>query len=120
MKFNTSMPIYLQVITAIKRDLVTGKMKAGDKLPSGRELATLYEINPNTAARVYSELEQEGITFTRRGLGTYVTEDEALIRRLKEEMAEELVTRFLEEMKELGIPPEDAINMATNALSRKL
>lgn len=112
MKFNTSIPIYLQVITAIKRDIVTGKMKAGDKLPSGRDLAAAYQINPNTAARVYQELEREGITFTKRGLGTFVAEDEELFLRLKEEMAEEILDRFFEEMKELGISPEEAVQMA--------
>ena len=117
MKFNTSFPIYLQVVTTIKRDLVTGKMKAGDKLPSGRDLAATYQINPNTAARVYSELEQQGITFTKRGLGTFVTEDDSLITRLKDEMAEEILTRFLEEMNELGISSKEAIRMAEERLT---
>ena len=119
MKYDASIPIYLQVVTAIKRDIVTGKMKAGDKLPSGRDLAVAYQINPNTSARVYGELEREGITFTRRGLGTFVTEDETLVLRLKEEMAEEVLTRFLEGMKELGIPPKQALLMAQEKLEEE-
>ena len=57
MEYNTSQPIYLQVMDAIKRDIVTGKLQPGDKLPSVRDLAILYTINPNTVSRVYKELE---------------------------------------------------------------
>ena len=64
MEFNSALPIYLQVVTAIKRDIVTGKISLGEKLPSGRDLAIQYTINPNTASRVYKELENQGICFT--------------------------------------------------------
>ena len=120
MKFDASIPIYLQVVTAIKRDIVTGRMKAGDKLPSGRDLAAAYQINPNTSARVYQELEKEGIIFTKRGLGTFVTEDETLVFRLKDEMAEEVVSRFLEGMNELNIPPGEAMLLIEERLSAEI
>ena len=75
MEYNSSLPIYLQVADSIKRDIVTGKLSPGAKLPSVRDLAVEYTINPNTVSRVYKELEMEGICFTRRGMGTFVTED---------------------------------------------
>ena len=68
MEYNSSLPIYLQVANLIKRDIVTGKRELGEKLPSVRELAVSYTINPNTVSRVYKELETEGVCFTRRGM----------------------------------------------------
>ncbi|MDO4343613.1 MAG: GntR family transcriptional regulator [Eubacteriales bacterium] len=111
MEFNPQVPIYLQVVTSIKRDIVIGQLKPGDKLPSVRDLAVSYTINPNTAGRVYTELEAEGICFTRRGLGTFITEDKERVEQMKEEMAKELTDHFLDGMKRLGISPQEAINI---------
>ena len=75
MEYNSSLPIYLQAANSIKQDIVTGKLSPGARLPSVRDLAVEYTINPNTVSRVYKELEMEGVCFTRRGMGTFVTED---------------------------------------------
>lgn len=107
MKFEATAPIYLQVGDAIKKDIVTGRVKPGEKLPSARELAIQYTINPNTAARVYQNLEQEGICATRRGMGTYVVEDSKLIGKVRMEMAQHLVLHFVSNMKELGFSGEE-------------
>lgn len=109
MEFNPALPIYLQVMMAIKRDIVTGRLALGEKMPSVRDLALQYTINPNTANRVYRELESEGVCFTRRGMGTFVTEDEQKAVQMKQEMARELAQNFLKGMQNLGISPEEAI-----------
>lgn len=109
MEFNPALPIYLQVMSSIKRDIVTGELSPGEKLPSVRDMALRYTINPNTAGRVYRELESEGVCFTRRGMGTFVTEDEDKIEQMKEEMVQELAVQFLEGMKLIGISGEDAV-----------
>ena len=75
MQFDNSLPIYQQVVTAIKKEIAAGRIAPGDKLPSCRDLAVQYRINPNTAARVYQVLETEHVTETRRGTGTYVREE---------------------------------------------
>lgn len=106
MNYDTSLPIYLQVMTAIKKEIAAGKIRPGDKLPSGRDLAVQYRINPNTSAKVYQELEMEGISFTKRGLGTFVRE-EGLVERIRSEMAEELIGYFLQNMEELGYSREE-------------
>ena len=61
MDYKANIPIYLQVIDDIKKRILTGEIKLGDKLPSTRELAVQYTVNPNTAARIYNELEQCGL-----------------------------------------------------------
>ena len=80
MEFENNIPIYIQVINQIKKDIITGKLPMGVKLPSTRELAVLYHINPNTAGRVYKEMELQNMCYTKRGLGTFVTEDAAVFK----------------------------------------
>lgn len=111
MEFISALPIYMQVMASIKRDIVTGRLVPGDKLPSVRELAIQYTINPNTVSRVYRELELEGVCFTKRGMGTFVTEDERMVQQMRKEMADELMERFLEGMHQLGISSAEALRM---------
>ena len=100
-----------RVANLIKRDIVTGKRELGEKLPSVRELAVSYTINPNTVSRVYKELETEGVCFTRRGMGTFVTEDSEKVKNMKEEMAGTLIHEFLEGMQQLGFTKTDVIRI---------
>ena len=111
MEYNSSLPIYLQAANSIKQDIVTGKLSPGARLPSVRDLAVEYTINPNTVSRVYKELEMEGVCFTRRGMGTFVTEDPGKVRQLKEEMAGALIREFLEGMEQLGFSRAQAIGL---------
>ncbi len=111
MEFDNNIPIYVQVIDDIKRNIVKGILTLGEKLPSGRELAYTYKINPNTANRIYKELEALEICYTKRGLGTYVTEDVNKLRSLKEEMAGNLLEQFIAGMKDLGYSKEELIKM---------
>ena len=119
MEYNSSLPIYLQVAYLIKRDIVTGKLSQGAKLPSVRDLAVEYTINPNTVSRVYKELEMEGICFTRRGMGTFVTEDARRVQMLKEEMAGTLIREFLEGMEQLGFSRSEAIGLLEEEQSKE-
>jgi GntR family transcriptional regulator len=110
MEFNNSIPIYLQIIDSIKQDIVVGKLKAGQKMPSVRELAGTLKVNPNTIQRVYQELDREKITFTKRGMGTYVTEEEVTISSLKEEISKKMILNFTEGMNKLGFSNKEMIN----------
>ena len=119
MEYNSSLPIYIQAANSIKRDIVTGKLSPGEKLPSVRDLAVEYTINPNTVSRVYKELEQEGVCFTRRGMGTFVTEDSGKVQQLKEEMAGALIREFLEGMDQLGFSRSEAIGLLEEEQSKE-
>jgi GntR family transcriptional regulator len=107
--FNDKTPIYLQIINYIKRDIISGMLKPGDKLPSVREFATQLKVNPNTVSRVYQEIERMGLTYTQRGMGTYIKEDAEMIVTIKREMAEETVREFIESMKRLGFTKEEIV-----------
>ncbi len=108
MEFDVNRPIWLQVMNALETDIVTGRRKPGEKLPGGRDLALSFQINPNTAARVYQELEKIGLCETRRGMGTFVTGNEQRIFRAREEMMMQTVKDFLARMGQFGASPQEA------------
>ena len=110
MDFLNDTPIYIQIMNIIKTDIVSGKMKKGEKLMSTRELAMELKVNPNTVQRVFRELESEEICFTKRGMGTYVTEDDHMITTLKEQLATEKIAQFVEGMEKLNYSIGDIIN----------
>ena len=110
MEYNTASPIYLQVINELKKRMVKGELKPGEKMPSNRELAVLFKVNQNTAARIYREMESMGRCYTKRGIGTFVSEEDDMISGLKKEMAEELVRNFMQEMEDLGFQKGDIID----------
>ena len=111
MQYDPMRPIWLQVMGMIETDIVTGKRSPGEKLPGGRDLAVAFSINPNTAARVYQELEKEGLCETRRGLGTFVTEDEQRIGEARKKLARQAVEQFMSSMEQLGISRQEAGKM---------
>lgn len=111
MEYNTSIPIYLQVMDAIKKQLILGTLQPEEQLPSTRSLAITYNVNPNTAARIYKELELEGICFTKRGLGTFVTDSTETISKLRAPMAAKVIEHFIQEMIQLGYNYEDMISI---------
>ena len=78
-------------------------------MPSSREYSNELGINFNTVARVYKELEIEKIVFTKRGLGTFITESDNQIEDLRYTMAKNQITEFIEGMKQLGYTKEDMI-----------
>ena len=108
-EFNDKTPIYLQIMDLIKMDIVTGKLKAKDKLPSVREMATNLKVNPNTLQRSYQELERLGIVYTQRGMGTFVGEGKNMVDDLKKEMAKEVIDSFILRMKSLGFTDNEII-----------
>lgn len=110
MEYNTGAPIYLQVINELKKKMAKGELKPGEKMPSSRDLAVEYKVNQNTAARIYREMEMQGWCFTRRGIGTFVSEEENMFRDLKKEMASELLKNFMHEMSGLGYKKDDIID----------
>lgn len=115
----TDRPIYLQVIDDIRHKFVRGELSPGEKLPSIRELALQYRINPNTAGRVYREMELMGLCFTKRGTGTFLTEDAGMFRQIRKKLAEEYVDTFLDKMGEMGITLEEMLHLVKNRYSEK-
>jgi GntR family transcriptional regulator len=113
-EFDTTKPIYIQIMEKINKKIVRNEWKAGDKLPSVREMAVETGVNPNTIQRTYSELERMGIVETRRGQGTFVTENVEVIERLREQLKRDIVADFIRNMTELGFTVDDMIASLKN------
>jgi GntR family transcriptional regulator len=99
-----SVPVYRQIITQIEHGVLSGRLKAGDKLPTIRALAVELKINPNTIAKAYSELEIRGFLVTQAGNGTFISDKKPLdADEAREKKIRVIVSRFLREMDELGV-----------------
>ncbi len=105
--FSDNLPIYMQIMKKISQAIVSGEMRVGERIPSVRELADLFGVNPNTMQRALSELEREGLVISNRTAGRFVTEDINKIDRVREDMARETIFRFMEEIKALGYSKEE-------------
>src|SRR5881296_1135536 len=65
-------PIYAQLDRALRAAIAAGRLRPGDQLPTVRHLAVDLRVNANTVARVYTDLERDGVLETRRGVGSFV------------------------------------------------
>lgn len=110
-KFDSSKPIYIQIIESIKKKIISEEITQGDKLPSVRELSGILKVNINTIQKVYKELEREGITLTQRGMGTFVTENINIINCLKDEMASKVTDNFMKDMRDMGYNIDDILEV---------
>jgi DNA-binding transcriptional regulator YhcF (GntR family) len=119
MNFKDNLPIYIQIMNLIKKRIILGELKEGEKLPSVREMSTELKVNPNTIQRSYQELERENLVSTQRGTGSFVTEDMNIINELKKNMANNIVEGFLKEMKSIGFNPSEIINLIDEKVRRE-
>ena len=108
-EFQDHLPINAQLMDTLKRRIITGRYLPGEKLPSVRELAAEAGINPNTVQRAFSELEREGLIYTQRATGKYVTENADEIKSARQALAKTQVAEFLSNMQSLGYSVGDVI-----------
>ena len=102
-KFSDDTPIYLQIIEALKTDIVSGKYKSGDKLPAVRDLAFDAGVNPNTVQRAYAELERQGLVQSERTSGRFVSIDDKKIEELRKDLCDIYVRDLFQKLKDLGM-----------------
>lgn len=108
-------PIYAQLVEIIQMQIISGKYKAGDRLPSVRELAAEAGVNPNTMQKALAELERSGLLITQRTSGRTITEDIKLIKEIRANLANEYIKNFFRMMKELGYSSEDILSLIQKA-----
>ena len=113
LELNSKEPIYLQIKNFIKMKIISGEFKEGERLLSVRDYASETKVNPNTISRVYSELENEELIITQRGIGKFVTEDKATINNLRNEFSREIIKEFINKTKNLGLSKNEIINIFT-------
>lgn len=116
---DNNMPIYLQIMERIQRDIISGRYRPGDKLPSVRELAVEAAVNPNTMQKALSELERGGLVYSQRTSGRFITEDEELLKELKKERAGQYLAEFIESMHNLGLKDDEIRSLLNEALKEE-
>lgn len=109
MEFNFEMdrPIYIQLVEQLKSYIILGKLQPGSRIPSVREFALQAKVNPNTMQKALMELEDDGLIYTERTNGKFVTENKDLIEKVKKELAQQVTSKYIESMKKLGISKQE-------------
>lgn len=108
---NSERPIFAQIMERIQLDIIAGRYRPGQKLPSVRELAAEASVNPNTMQKAFAELERMGLVYTQRTSGRFITEDTVLIENLKTELAHMQIREFLNKMKEFGFETQEIMEL---------
>ena len=118
-QFYNDAPIYTQLIQQVKVGIVTGAFPPGERLPSVRDMATEAGVNPNTMQRALAELERDGLVYSQRTAGRFVTEDNTMINTAKRSLAERHVKTFLEAMLRLGFQKDEIIDLISKELGEE-
>lgn len=113
-QFDSSRPIYAQLVERLKAKILAGIYPPGGHLDSVRDLAAAAGVNPNTMQRALAQLESEGLVRTERTSGRFVTEDTELIEQLRASAARNIAEDFLEKMRSIGYTPEQAAQLLTS------
>lgn len=115
-EFKDNIPIYLQIKQYLYRQIITGKLQPGHKIPSVRELAVELTVNVNTVQRALQQMNAEGILFTKRGEGNFVTEDTALLEQTKAKLIKAELEKFVQSMNALGVADDQISVILSNYL----
>src|SRR3546814_2997693 len=120
-QWNDGAPIYRQLKERVIAMMLDGVLKPGDALPSVRQVAAEYQLNPITVSRAYQELADEALVEKRRGLGMYVTDEASkkLLSNDRERFLPEEWPLVLERIKRLGLSMEALLKPAYGGADRK-
>jgi GntR family transcriptional regulator len=110
-KFNNRDPVYLQVVRHFKEEIATGKLASGQEIPSRRELAGLFQINPNTAQRAYKEMEAQRLITTEGNSPSRITKDEAVLNLIRSELLQEAVEVFVGSVMKITVSMDELLQL---------
>ena len=102
-------PIYTQLVQQMKSGIASGEYSPGSRMPSVRDLAMEAGVNPNTMQRALAELERNGLVFTERTSGRFITEDNKLLAGLRSDLAAEHIGGMFEQLRKLGMDDQEIV-----------
>lgn len=108
--FSNEKPIYLQIVGQIQKKMIVGEYACDQRLPSVREMASEFKVNPNTMQRAFQELENQGLVYSVRTSGRYVTKNQSMIDQLKEETIKKEIHQFFLTMDSIGVDLDQIIS----------
>lgn len=106
-KFDNERAIYLQIVDIIKMDIISGKYKSGDKLPSVRDLALQFRVNPNTMQRSLVQLEEDGLLYTERTNGRFVSDEKSRVEEEKQTLIRMKIEECFTYLHTLGLNDDE-------------
>lgn len=118
-KLSDDRPIYVQLMETITAAIASGTLAAGSRLPSVREMAVQAGVNPNTMQRALAELERDGLLYSQRTAGRFVTDQSDRITQKRKELAMQQIRIFLSSMKEMGYTSEQTLNLIQQAVKEE-
>jgi len=111
MDFDSSQPIWQQLVAEFTRRIIIGEWEPGMKIPSTRELALEYKVNPNTVQRALAELERNGTTKRERTSGRFVTGDIESLNALRNDSAQHIVHEAIDRLQGIGVTQDHAVEL---------
>lgn len=117
--FTADRPLYLQIVENIQQKILNGEYAQGERLPSVRELAAEAAVNPNTMQKAMAELERSGLVYSQRTSGRFITDNELLLRNLRQHTAQAYMRDFVENMQTLGFSPAEAAQQLEEYLRKR-
>lgn len=117
--FRNDIPIYSQLIEQITLRIVSGIYAPGERLQSVRDMSMEAGVNPNTLQRALQELERQGMVYSQRTAGRFVTEDSALIDDAKKALAKKHVEDYIQSMEKIGFSREEMISVLSESLKEE-
>lgn len=118
-KLSDDRPIYVQLMETITAAIASGTLAAGSRFPSVREMAAQAGVNPNTMQRALAELERDGLLYSQRTAGRFVTDQSDRITQKRKELAMQQIRIFLSSMKEMGYTSEQTLNLIQQAVKEE-
>ena len=118
-RFDMSRPIYAQIVERLKAKILAGIYPPGGHLDSVRDMAAAAGVNPNTMQRALTELERDGLVYSQRTSGRYVTEDRAAIAEARHGLAADRVRSFLTDMGRLGFEKEELLSLLRQEMEKE-
>lgn len=118
-KLSDDRPIYVQLMETITAAIASGTLAAGSRLPSVREMAAQAGVNPNTMQRALAELERDGLLYSQRTAGRFVTDQSDRITQKRKELAMQQIRIFLSSMKEMGYTSKQTLNLIQQAVKEE-
>jgi GntR family transcriptional regulator len=115
MQLKSNIPIYIQIATDIKEQILSNKFELGSKLPSVREFSAIYEVTALTIQRAMQQLELEGIVKSQKGIGSFVQHDCGEL--LEKNMIYKTTEEFIKSMRNMGLSNEEIRNLILEVLA---
>ena len=116
---NNREPVYLQVVRHFKQQIAKRLLEAGQEIPSRRELAVQFNINPNTVQKAYKEMEEQGLITTERNFPSKITTDIKVLNGVRNELIMEAVNEFVDSIKVINVPVEELLTMVKQNYEQK-